>query len=118
MKSILDWENVKENEGNTPLPAGAYLCQIMGVIDIEPKSCLKINLEIIEGEFRGMFTEMAKRYDKWPYPSAFLVYVRTFGENIPGYAQGEIFPGDEEGWICKTTGDWCTECKKESEDEN
>ena len=32
---------------------------------------------------------------------------RTFSDNIPGYAQGAVFPGDEGGVFCKQTGDPC-----------
>lgn len=32
---------------------------------------------------------------------------RTSGANIPGYAQGAYFPGDEPGTRCKLTGEAC-----------
>lgn len=32
---------------------------------------------------------------------------RSFGDNIPGYAQGAYFPGDEPGHRCRLTGDYC-----------
>lgn len=32
---------------------------------------------------------------------------RTFGDNIPGYAQGAVFPGDEAGHYCSETGERC-----------
>lgn len=32
---------------------------------------------------------------------------RSFGDNIPGYAQGAYFPGDEPGTRCKLTGKSC-----------
>ena len=32
---------------------------------------------------------------------------RTFGDNIPGYAQGAYFPGDEPGERCRLTGECC-----------
>lgn len=32
---------------------------------------------------------------------------RTCGDNIPGYAQGAYFPGDEPGTRCKLTGEAC-----------
>lgn len=32
---------------------------------------------------------------------------RSFGDNIPGYAQGAYFPGDEPGMRCKLTGEAC-----------
>jgi len=32
---------------------------------------------------------------------------RSFGDNIPGYAQGAYFPGDEPGWKCSLTHEPC-----------
>ena len=34
---------------------------------------------------------------------------RTYGNNIPYYAQGSYFPGDEPGWLCKLEGFECNE---------
>lgn len=34
---------------------------------------------------------------------------RTSGNNIPGYAQGAIFPGDEACHTCRLTGELCEE---------
>ena len=34
---------------------------------------------------------------------------RTSGANIPGFAQGAIFPGDEACHTCRPTGDLCEE---------
>ena len=32
---------------------------------------------------------------------------RTYGDNIPGFAQGAYFPGDEPGLYCRLTGESC-----------
>lgn len=32
---------------------------------------------------------------------------RTYGENIPYYAQGAVFPGDEAGHRCELSGELC-----------
>lgn len=32
---------------------------------------------------------------------------RTYGSNVPGYAQGAYFPGDEPGERCMLTGEYC-----------
>ncbi|MDR2893033.1 MAG: hypothetical protein LBV80_08120 [Deltaproteobacteria bacterium] len=42
---------------------------------------------------------------------------RTFGANIPGYAQGAYFPGDEPGMRCELTEDPCNDelCPKRKE---
>lgn len=33
---------------------------------------------------------------------------KTFSHNIPGYAQGAYFPGDEEGYYCNIDGEYCS----------
>lgn len=33
--------------------------------------------------------------------------LRSYGDNIPGYAQGAYFPGDEPGIYCKVSGEYC-----------
>lgn len=35
---------------------------------------------------------------------------RTFSDNIPGFAQGAYFPGDEAGYRCKFDGEYCIAC--------
>lgn len=32
---------------------------------------------------------------------------RTYGDDIPSYAQGAYFPGDEPGYVCKLSGYHC-----------
>lgn len=32
---------------------------------------------------------------------------RSYGDDIPGYAQGAYFPGDEPGTFCKISGELC-----------
>lgn len=32
---------------------------------------------------------------------------RTFSDYVPGYAQGAVFPDDEEGYICDISGSYC-----------
>ena len=34
---------------------------------------------------------------------------RTSGEDIPSYAQGAVFPGDEASYTCGLTGELCEE---------
>lgn len=36
---------------------------------------------------------------------------KTFSDNVPGYAQGAYFPGDEPGFHCKFDGQLCAACE-------
>jgi len=42
---------------------------------------------------------------------------RSFGDNIPSYAQGAYFPGDEPGWKCWLTRDVCPAESVEDEED-
>ena len=41
MKKINDWENIQENNEFAKLPAGAYVCKILKVEDVQNKEYLK-----------------------------------------------------------------------------
>jgi len=41
---------------------------------------------------------------------------RSFDDNIPGYAQGAYFPGDEPGWRCSLTHEPCPAESAEDEE--
>ena len=70
----------------TPLPAGGYICRIMGVEETKSKSgrdMIKVSLDIAEGEFKNRFAEAWKadtRADKkWGCIANQLVYDTTDG---------------------------------------
>lgn len=44
---------------------------------------------------------------------------RSWGDDIPGFAQGCYFPGDEPGYLCTITGEVCDpdNCPKKSQGE-
>lgn len=56
-----DFDTVQGYGEYKPLPAGGYVCRIMGVEETVSQSgreMLKISLDIAEGEFKGRFAEM------------------------------------------------------------
>ena len=58
-----DWDKVQEFGEYKVLPAGAYVCKIIGAEEVstkEGKPMLRIALDIVEGEFAGYFR---KRFD-------------------------------------------------------
>lgn len=62
MLKPLDYENVQANSNYTPLPAGGYVCRIMGVQEAATRNgtpSLHVSLDIAEGPEAGRF---AKEY--------------------------------------------------------
>lgn len=59
MLKPLDYENVQSNSNYTPLPAGGYVCRIMGVQEaatMNGKPSLHVSLDIAEGPEANRFT--------------------------------------------------------------
>lgn len=59
MLKPLDYENVQANSSYTPLPAGGYVCRIMGVQEaatMNGKPSLHVSLDIAEGPEANRFT--------------------------------------------------------------
>lgn len=64
MKAI-DLTNVQEaGEFKRPTP-GAYVCSITAVTDVPDKEYLQIQYDIIEGEFKGYYSQMRKDHADW-----------------------------------------------------
>ena len=83
-----DFDTVQGYGEFKPLPAGGYVCRIMGVEETVSQSgrdMLKISLDIAEGEFKGRFAEMYRsdtRPDKkWGCIAYQLIYDPTDGKS-------------------------------------
>ena len=57
-------------EGSRSLPAGGYVAQIVGAIMTETRKThepmLEVRIEILEGEFRGIFNSKVQQPGTWP----------------------------------------------------
>lgn len=61
MQKPQDFDNVQEFGSFTPLPAGGYVCRIMGVEETQSKSnkpMIKVSVDIYEGEFKDYYATM------------------------------------------------------------
>ena len=76
MKSI-NMENVKEAGDFTRPEAGAYICTITNVEDLEAKEYLKVTYDIAEGEFKGYYSEMRENNPDWPWAGAYVKSYKT-----------------------------------------
>lgn len=90
MQKPADFDSVNAYGDFTPLPAGGYVCRIMGVEETQAKSSgapmIKISVDIADGEFRDYFKNMylsdTRQDKKWSYSAVVnqLVY-DTNGSN-------------------------------------
>lgn len=71
MKKV-DMTNVKESGSSNRLPAGAYICTIKDVDDIEDKEYLKVTYDISEGEYKGHFDTIRADHPDWAWVGAYV----------------------------------------------
>ena len=71
MKRI-DLTNVKEAGDFSRPEAGAYICAITKVEDFPDREYLRVQYDIIDGEFRGYYTELRKKYPDSPWLGAYV----------------------------------------------
>lgn len=61
--------------------AGAYICGIAKVEDIAEREYLKIYYDIVQGEYKGYYTEMRKNNPDWKWAGA---YCRSYKPSALG----------------------------------
>lgn len=70
-----------ENPTFTPLPAGAYVCQIINAHVEEregEKIFLTLDVDIAKGDFAGYFGKLKQYFNSdWPYDAQFKRYITT-----------------------------------------
>ena len=87
MKKIDGYENAQENQGGDfeKLPAGGYICGIKSVENKEDRQYLKIEFDILEGQYRGWYTTIFKRTNSW-YGS----FIRSYKDSAASFFKGFI----------------------------
>lgn len=76
MKKI-DMTNVQEAGEFTTLPAGAYICIIRNVEDVEDKEYLKVTYDIADGEFKGYYDDIRSNHPDWEWSGAYVKSYKT-----------------------------------------
>lgn len=101
MKTISNWNEVKES-GNSEfkrLPAGGYVCRITKVTDVPASEYLKIEYDVVEGEFKNWWADTEERAGFWGGN-----FVRSYKDSAAGFFKGFISaveksnPGFEWAW--------------------
>lgn len=80
MRKIDDFANVKEAGDNRSLPVGGYICSIWSVEDVPDKEYLKIEYDIVEGEWKNYGVEVTERAGFNP-----LRFVRSYKQSALGF---------------------------------
>ena len=65
MKKINDFDSIKPVKGGEPMgrvPAGGYVCRIIHAIDVPEKQYLRIELDISEGEHKGIYSDRFSKF--------------------------------------------------------
>lgn len=71
MKKI-DLTNVQEARNDVRLPAGAYICKIVKVEDVQDKEYLKVSYDIASGEYTDHFKKGRKEHPDWEWYGAYV----------------------------------------------
>ncbi len=79
MKNI-DWNNVEAVEGFKRIEAGGYICGITAVEDVESKEYLKLEFDIIDGEFKDYYRDLYERKGFWGGN-----FIRSYKESARGF---------------------------------
>lgn len=72
MKRIEGFEELKKETtetsgtGSIQLPVGPQVCKIINVIDVPEREYLKVEFDVVEGEYTGFMGDAAGRIGDWP----------------------------------------------------
>lgn len=110
MKAINDFENVKANGEYDRLPAGAYECIITEVEDVPGKEYLKLEYDIVNGDYKGYWTSFKSRAG-WTggkfirsYKNKALGMFKAFTNAVEGSNAGYKWDFDENKLVGKKIG--------------
>lgn len=120
MRVIEGFDQINEAGEFKVLPAGAYACKIIEVVDSPDKEYLTIYFDIVEGEYKDYFTNLFQATNKnygfitRSYKKNALPFFKTFIVAVE-----KSNPGYKWNWDEKTlTGKVCAVSFREEEYEN
>lgn len=80
MRKIDDFDKVSEVTERKSVPAGGYVCKVTAVEDVPDKEYLKVEFDIVEGEYANHGMEMLERHGFNP-----LKMVKSYKESAKGF---------------------------------
>jgi hypothetical protein len=109
MKKI-NWNEVQEAQDFQRLVAGGYVCKITNVEDVPEKEYLKIEYDIIEGEFKDYYTSLFEKKNFWggkfikSYKDSAQSFFKAFLTAVEESNSGYKFNDDENTFKSKLIG--------------
>ena len=101
----LNLDNIETiTEGEYKRPIGGFICKITKVTDVPEKSYLKIEYDIVEGEFKGYFTELREKKGMVNAGT----FIRSYKDTALGFFKGFITAVEESNEGYKFNGDETT----------
>lgn len=97
----LDLTSVQEATDFKTLPAGGYICKITLVEDKEDKEYLKLEFDIVEGEFKDYYKTLFENKNFWggnfirSYKETALSFFKAFTTAVENSNQNYKFDEDE-----------------------
>lgn len=105
-----DLTNVQAAREYTKLHPGGYICRIIKAEDVPGKEYLKIEYDIVEGEFKDYFRELSERFNFWggsfirSYKDNALPFFKAFITAVEESNRGYNFDYDESKLVGKYVG--------------
>lgn len=112
MKKINNWDGLKNEEVSSlpSLPVGNYICQIKNVVDVPEKEYLKVQFDIVKGDFKDHFSKLSNNnLDNWvnqgttyrSYKASADQFFRNFITAIEKTNKGYVWDWNEKSLIGK-----------------
>lgn len=73
----INMDNIQEATEFKRPTAGAYVCKITKVEDIDDKKYLKVSYDFAEGEFAGYYEDLREKFPNWDWCGA---YAKSYKE--------------------------------------
>lgn len=102
--------DVQEAQDFVSVPAGGYICMITSVDNLADKQYIKLEYDIVEGDFKDHFDEIYQRAGFWglsniqSYKETALGFFKRFITAVESSNPGFIFDNDEVQLKGKTVG--------------
>jgi hypothetical protein len=106
----LDLANVEEAQEFKKVTPGGYICQITNVENVDEKEYLKVEYDIVIGEFKGYYQQLFDSKKFWggkfikSYKEAALPFFKGFITSAEKSNDGFIWANDEKKLIGKLVG--------------
>lgn len=109
MKVYKDYDKVEATSEKKRLTAGGYVCKITKTEDFAEKEYIKIEYDIVEGEFKGYWSENEERYG-WrdsfirSYKDSAIRFFKAFTNAVEGSNSAYVWDWKDRSLVGKLVG--------------